>query len=66
MRQRVMEMAARFGEMEFNLDWEEGDNKVENLRTFQYLGRPLYQRNYDWTAVLQNIMRSGSVWGRLG
>ena len=38
LRQRDVEMAARCGEMEFNLDGEEGDERVENVPTFQYMG----------------------------
>ena len=52
--------------MKFNLDGEEGDEIVENVPTFQYLGRPLDQTDDDWPAVRQNIMRARSVWGRLG
>ena len=39
---------------------------VENVETFKYLGRTLYQTDYDWPAVKQNIMHSRLVWGRLG
>ena len=35
---RDVEMAARCGEMEFNLDGEEGDERVENVPIFRYLG----------------------------
>ena len=59
-------MAARCGEMEFSLDGEEGDERVENVPNFRYLGIPLDQMDYDWLAVQQNIMRTRSVWGRLG
>ena len=59
-------MAERCGEMEFNLDWEEGDKRVDNVPTFRYLGRPLDQTDDDWSAVRKNIMRARSVWGRLG
>ena len=41
LRRRDVEMAARCGEMEFNLDGEEGDERVENVPTFQYLGLTL-------------------------
>ena len=59
-------MADRCGEIEFNLDGEEGDNRVDNVPTFLYLGRPLDQTDYDWLYVRQNIMCARSVWGRLG
>ena len=51
--------------MEFNLDREEGDERVENVPNFRYLGRPLDQTDDDWTDVRRNIMRARSVWGRL-
>ena len=38
---RDVEMVARCGEMEFNLDREEGDERVENVLTFRYMGRHL-------------------------
>ena len=43
-----------------------GDNTVDNITTFRYLGRPLDQTDDDWPAVWQNIMRARSVWGILG
>ena len=46
--------------------WGGGIRESGNVPTFQYLGRPLYQRDDDWTAVRQNIMRVTSVWGMLG
>ena len=52
--------------MEFSLDWEEGDEMVEGVATFEYLGRPLDQTDDDCPAVQWNIMRARSVWGRLG
>ena len=65
-RWRDVEMAARCGEMEFNLDGEEGDNRVQNVRTFQYLGRLLYKTDDDWPAVRQKIIHARLVIGRLG
>ena len=59
-------MSASCGEMEFNLDGEEGDERVENVPTFQYMGQPLDQMDDDWPAMRRNIMRARSVWGRLG
>ena len=61
-----VEMAERCGEMEFSLDGEEGDERVENVPTFRYLGRPLDKTDDDWKAVRWNIMRVRLVWGRLG
>ena len=66
LRKRDVEMAARCGEMEFNLYWEEGDERVENVPTFQYMGRPLDQTDDDWPAVRRNSMRETLFWGRLG
>ena len=65
-RQRDVEMAERCGGMEFKLDGEEGDKRVDNVPTFQYLGLPLDQTDDDWTDVRQNIMRARLVWERLG
>ena len=57
-------MEASCGEMEFILYGEEGDERVENVPNFRYLGRPLDQTDDDWTAVRRNIMRARSDWGR--
>ena len=65
LQQRDVEMEARCGEMEFNLDRKEGDERVENVPTFRYLGRPLDQMDDDCPAVRRNIMRARLVWGRL-
>ena len=66
LRRRDVEMEAMCGETEFNLEGEEGDERVENVPTFRYMGRPIDQTDDDWTAVHRNIMRSRLVWGRLG
>ena len=66
LRRRDVEMAVICGEMEFNLYGGEGDERVENIPTFQYMGQPLDQTDDDWPAVWQNIMRERSVWGKLG
>ena len=52
--------------MEFNLDGEEGDERVENVPTFRYLGQPTDQTDDDWPAVRRHIIHARSVWGRLG
>ena len=39
---------------------------VEDVATFKYLGRPLYQADDDWPEVRSNNMRARSVLGRLG
>ena len=59
-------MAARCGEMKFNLDGQEGYERVQNVPTFRYLVRPLDQTDDDCPAVRRNIMRARLVWGRLG
>ena len=59
-------MAARYGDMEFSLEGEEGDKRMEGVETFKYLERSLDQIDDDWLAVWWNIMRARSVWGRLG
>ena len=59
-------MAVRCGKIEFGLDGEKGDERVENVQTFRYLGRPLDQTYDYWTDVRRNIMRARLVLGRLG
>ena len=59
-------MAERCGEMEFSIDGGEGENRVENVTMFWYMGRYLEQKYDDWTAVRGNIMRARSVLGGLG
>ena len=59
-------MVARCGEMEFSLDGDAGVERVYNVTTFRYLGRPLYQTDDNCLAVRRNIMRARSVWGILG
>ena len=59
-------MAARCGVMYFSLERGEGDERVDNVTNFRYMGRPLDQKDYDWPDVRRNIMRASSVWGRLG
>ena len=44
-------MLAMCGEMEFNLDGEEGDEIVDNVPTLQYMGQTLDQTDDDWLAV---------------
>ena len=52
--------------MEFSLEGEEGDDMLEGVAMFQYLGITLDQTDDDWTAVRRNILRARLVWGRLG
>ena len=63
---RDVGMAERCGEMEFSLEGREGEERVENVMTFRYLGKLLDQTYDDWPAVRRNIMRARSVWGILG
>ena len=52
--------------MKFNLTEKEGDETIEVLALFIYLGRPMYQSDDDWTAVRRNIGMVRQVWVRLG
>ena len=56
LQQKDVETAARCGEMEFSIYGEEGDERVENVTTFRYLGRLLDQTDDDWPAMRGNIM----------
>ena len=59
-------MAERHRDMEFILYGREGDVLVEVVVNFKYLGRPLDQKNDDWTEVQRKINRLRRVWGSLG
>ena len=48
------------------MEGREGEERMENVENFRYLGRPIYQTDDDWLAVRRKIMRARSVWGRLG
>ena len=61
-----MEMAARCVEMEFSLEGGDEEERVDNVTTLQYMGRPLDQMDDNFPAVRRNIMRTRSVLGRLG
>ena len=61
-----MDMAARCGYMKFSLYGEEGDDMVEGLENFKYLGRILDQMDDDWIEVRQKTMRARLLWRRLG
>ena len=52
--------------MELNLYVEEGDERVENAPTFQYLGRPLDQTDDNWPVAQRKTMSTRSLWRRLG
>ena len=52
--------------MGFSPDGKEGDDMVKGVEIFKYLERILYQTDDDWSEVRQNIMRTRSVWWRLG
>ena len=46
-----MEMEARCGDMEFGMYEEEGDEMIEGVAKFKYLGRTLDQTDDDWPVV---------------
>ena len=52
--------------MEFRLTGEEGEETIEGVALFKYLGRPLYQSDDDWPVFRQNIRKAHQIWGRLG
>ena len=66
LQRRDVEMAESCGEMEFSMEEGGGEERMDNVTTFLYLGGLIDQMYDDWTDVLQNIMRASSVWGRLG
>ena len=46
-----MKMVERCGDMEFSMEGEEGDEMVEDMEMFKYLGINLYQTDDDWPLV---------------
>ena len=48
-------MVERSGEMDFVLYGMEWDAIVEGVTQFKYLGRPLYQIDYDCPVVRRNF-----------
>ena len=59
-------MSARCDKIDFILYREEEVELVKVVPNFKYMGRPLDQADDDWPEVWKKIMRSRSVWGRLG
>ena len=41
--------------MEFTLTGKEGEETIEGLSIFTYLGRPLEQSDDGWTEVIRNM-----------
>ena len=60
-RWRDVEIAGRYRETEFSLYGREGNDLVEGVANFKYLGQPLDQMDDDWLAVRQNIKRAQKV-----
>ena len=52
--------------MELSLNGEEGEEIIEGVALFKYLGRSLDQSDDDWSAVRRKIIKGHHVWGRLG
>ena len=47
--------------MEFSMEGGEGDERVDGVARFWYLGRPLDQTYDDWPALQWNIMCARSA-----
>ena len=54
-------METRCSDMDISLYREEGDDMVEVVANFKYLGKTLDQTDDDWPVVRRNIMRTRSV-----
>ena len=63
---RDVEMAERYGYMEFILYSIKGGVVVEGVTKFKYMGRPLDQMDDELMAVRQNVKQARRLWGRLG
>ena len=66
LRRKYVDMKARCGEINFSLERGEGEERMEDVATFRYLGRPLDQTYDEWPTLRRNIMRARLVWGGLG
>ena len=45
---------------------EDGEDNIEGVDSFKYMGRLLNWLEYDWPTVLKNIWKPRKVWGSLG
>ena len=45
---------------------EEGEETIEGVALFKYLGRTMEQSDDDWPEVRRKIRKERKVWGRLG
>ena len=61
LRRRDVHMETRCSDMDISLYREEGDDMVEVVANFKYLGKTLDQTDDDWPVVRRNIMRTRSV-----
>ena len=66
LRRRDVEVVSQCSDMEFILTGEYGEDTIEGVELFKYLGRPLKQSDNDWSEVRQNIRKVHQVWGIVG
>ena len=65
-RFRDIDVVIRCSGVEFRLTREEGEETIEVLALFKYLGRTLENSKDEWPLVRQNIRKARQVWGRIG
>ena len=63
---RDVEVWSRCLEMELSFTREDGEDIIEGVALFKYLGRPLEQSDDDWSEVTGKTRKEHQVWGRLG
>ena len=59
-------IASRYDGATFSLKGEDGEEIIEGVETFKYLGRILNRSDNDWPWVLQNVGKACRIWNRLG
>ena len=64
-RCRDVEVGIQCMEMELILTRDYGEEIIEGVVLFKYLGQPLDQSDDDWLAFRRKIIKSHQVWGRL-
>ena len=61
LRCRYVEVASRYSKIKFSLTREEGEQKINIVSLFKYLGRPLEQSDDNCPEVIWNIRKERQV-----
>ena len=63
---RDVDLDQRSWDVEFSIYGRGGYALVAGVAQFNYMGRPLYQYDDDWIAIIRNTRRARKVWVFLG